>query len=427
MLVSCGGGDTASAPPVTVTPGPTPSPTPTPAPSSAPSPTPAPTPSEARERLKYALQFGAVPIVEAVTTQITSSLDPIIENAYEIDKSDSRVRLIGGRYATAATYPGNQFRLPQAITLTTPTFDANGYASQRRGNLTGVEFILPAGQSTFELVSMDDGAFGGILIEIDGKRTSTASLDFGHTGLGRKRYTQVVLPAALIDRRITITSGYLSFSGLRLPASENIGAAPDIWDYAASVVFVGDSITEGVVATHKSNGWPAQTAERLGIANPIVSAIGGTGYIKRRGEQFNFLDRPDDVLMAVDGGPPDMVVIAGGINDCGSYTPDEIGAAAEQYFTTLRAGAPDLAIVVFGPFAGSADYTESLAACRDAIFMAADSVSGTYKVDVTDWVTADNEAIVFDATSEGPHPGDAGHALYGQKAAVALREIINAL
>ena len=66
-------------------------------------------------------------------------------------------------------------------------------------------------------------------------------------------------------------------------------------------------------------------------------------------------------------------------------------------------------------------------ACRDAIFAAANTVAGTYAIDVADWVTLENRGTIFDGTANGPHPTDAGHAIYGERAADAIRAIVDSL
>ncbi len=176
-----------------------------------------------------------------------------------------------------------------------------------------------------------------------------------------------------------------------------------------------------------------QASYRLGISNPIVSGVGGSGYLNRNPSDtgYNFRDRISDVLTAVDGGPPDAVVVAGGINDCsvapgGPYTAEQVGNEALGYFQQLRAAAPKMAIFVLGPFTdyNNPNYSPTLYACRDAIFTAARQVDDTYTVDVSDWVTAENRDAVFDGIKNGPHPVATGHAIYGQRAAEKISQIL---
>ncbi|WP_164549685.1 SGNH/GDSL hydrolase family protein [Altericroceibacterium xinjiangense] len=348
-----------------------------------------------------------------------------------IAKEDRRVRLLGGRWKQPAHYPASAMLFPQAITDGSPEFDANGWAPQRYGNLSGIEFTLPAGQTAFELVSFDTGSVGGAFLEIDGKRTSATPFDFDmRTRNGVTKYLRFELPPANRARRLTLWTANLIYGGLLLPAGDTIGPAPANSENLVSVVFVGDSITEGSAASSKGLAWPAHAAARLGVRNPIVSAIGGTGYMARRADRPNTFDeRLDDVLKAVDDGPPDALVIAGGANDCASYPPADIGDAAREYFAALRSAAPEMPIFVIAPFSSytGVPYPAQSASCRDAIFDAAQSVPLTYTINTADWVTAVNRDELFDGARNGPHPVDAGHAEYGRRAAEAISSHIQAM
>ncbi|AKM09605.1 hypothetical protein AB433_05825 [Croceicoccus naphthovorans] len=361
---------------------------------------------------------------DPVTVQISAGFASAFADGVVIPSDDSRVIVLGGRTATPVDSWAQGYLFPQAKTLYAPMFDANGFSNQRRGSLTGIDFVLPGGQSEFEVVTRDSGLASGVFLSVDGAETSTSALDFLAQQTGKRRYTRVVMPPSAQDRRITLRGSAMIYSGLRLPSGEALGSPPAF--EGPTAVFIGDSVTEGTGAGHVTRSWGAWMASMLGWHDPILAAVGGTGYLQRLDEKLNFADRPEDVLEAVNGGPPDVAVIAGGINDCGRHEPAALEEAARHYFEVLRDGAPDMVIFVFGPFSSYYGYGEDLTACRDAIFSAANSVSGTYTVDVTGWVTPETRDVIFDGTNNGPHPIPAGHRLYGEYGATKLRQIIQA-
>jgi lysophospholipase L1-like esterase len=381
------------------------------------------------DALKAAIGDGGVrtvrPLaVEAATTTDTSSNSTFVT----IRHDDPRLRLLGGKWAVGPAWPSNQARMPQAITPWDPgAIDANGFSNTRYGNNNGLEFTLPAGQSQFELVLLSSGTNKPIALEVDGFATNESAYDAGLSVPGTFKYTRFRLPPSTTSRKIRIWTATRPLVGLRLPAGETLGPLPQR-PHPFSMVFQGDSITEGAVSRQPSVAYPVQAAYRLGVDDPVVVAIGGSGYLRFRGTGgYNFRQRLSDVTTAINGGPPDAVVVAGGINDCGLYSNAAIGSEALTYFRSLRAAAPNMTIFVVGPFTSWSgwDYT-FLAPCRNAIFAAADQVPGTYTIDVSKWVTLQNRDIVFNGNVNGPHPLDGGHYIYGQKLAEAIAKIAGA-
>lgn len=420
VLTGCGGEDAPSpAPPPPVA-------APAPAPAPAPTPTPAPPALSAVQRLKLAIGSGAPLQTDPVTVTVASGATTSIAGAAVIPADDPRIRILGGRWVRLAD-PLQTFIMGQATGYAAPGVPRDVPTSERYSINFGYEFVLPGGQNSFEIVTLEAGSPDMMTIRIDGRATNALGYDLQLTSDGSERFIRITLPAAQQARTITIGTPARVFGGLRLPAGNTLGMLPDAAN-DASVVFEGDSISEGAVSSSWLRSWVGLTAIELGIRNPINIAQGGSGYIAHREGWRPIPQRIDDVLRAVADGPPDAVVVAAGINDCNSYPADDVGAAALDYFRALRAGAPDMVIVVLGPFSGRSDpYPDALATCRDAIFTSARQVSGTYMVDVAGWVTAQNMDLVFGPVDNGPHPVDAGHALYASRAAAAIRAIIAGL
>lgn len=158
-----------------------------------------------------------------------------------------------------------------------------------------------------------------------------------------------------------------------------------------------------------------------------------TGTVVVRNETgYNFLDRiARDVLQCNNGGPPDKLIISGGINDSsvtdtsGFWSPAEVGAQALEVLKLARAGAPDMAISVTGPWSdwNNPTYPATSIATRDAIFAAAAQVSRVSTIDVSTALTPANKDTVFGA--DKVHPLDGGHAIYANTIAPQEIAIIN--
>lgn len=395
-------------------------------------------PPISRLRLKKALYNGGL------IGRVVMASDPVTVGAYGtgattlsnptvIGKSDPRVRLFGGKWLAGSGVPGSSGMYPQAITRADPTTinAATGLPVNRGGNAGDLDFMLPAGVTTFELVVLGQGASGNFFIDIDGVGTNAAGYTLPPANTGQGYYVPIQLPASASDRRVHIIMPFRPFAGITVQSGGTIAAYSP--PQASSMVFVGDSITEQAVASSVLAAWIRVCAAKLGIDNAINIGIGSSGYrAKPNGTGYNFREHIGDVLTAVNGGPPDAVVIAGGINDTsvapgGPYTAEQVGAEALLYFQQLRSAAPDMAIYVLGPFTDylNPSYSATLYACRDAIFAAAAKVPRVHTIDVSDWVTPANKDTVFAGTTNGPHPVDGGHAIYGARAASAIASYIN--
>lgn len=426
LLISSCGGDNASSP---ATPAPTP--TPTPAPSPTPSPTPTPVARPSIDRLKAALPFGEQRTITPVSVAFATSNSTGYAGGTTIGLTDPRVRLLGGLYLNGPTYPFTEFMATQAINVKVPLVAHNTFSFQRYGLMAGLEFVLPGGQNEFEIYFLDASALVPVELAIDGRLTNDGGFGVDWRSDGSFRFMRFALPVSSQARRITLYTSSTPLGSVRLPGGGTLLPLPTDPAYAASIVFEGDSMTEGSVASLATKTWPMHAADRLGITNPIVVAVGGSGYLAHRVGDAAIPERIENVTKAVNGGPPDAAVIASGINECAN-TPAQLAAlntAAFSYFRALRAAAPNMVIFVAGPFTDyqNANYSDAAYACRDALFQAAGQVSMTYTIDVSDWVTFANRDTVFNGITNGPHPVDAGHAIYGQRAAAAMGTIIAGL
>ena len=422
LMPACGSGTANSPTPPTPTPVPTPTPTPT--------PTVAPNVA----RLKAALSLGAPRTVAAQDVVFTIANSSSYPTGVAVSLRDPKIRLLGGLHLNGPFYPRTEAWVPQATNYADPLPSYLTYSDIRHGNVNGAEFVLPPGQKEFELRILDAGDVLPIELAIDGVLTSDGGYLVDWKSDGNIRFFKFVLPASSQARRITLYTNSNPLSYLILPAGETLAALPTAAGADASIVFEGDSITEGAVAGLATRKWTMQAALRLGIRNPIIVGVGGSGYLARLPGTSNIPMRIENVVKAVDGGPPDAVVVAAGINDCSVAEPSPFPVvntqtAALNYFQALRSAAPSMLIFVVGPFTdyNNPTYSTTSSTCRDAIFQAARQVSLTYTIDASDWVTPANRDIVFNGRTYGPHPVDAGHQIYGQRAASAISAILTGL
>jgi len=235
------------------------------------------------------------------------------------------------------------------------------------------------------------------------------NLGIGGSGY-RKRYpyTSVSITATSGSGAVTVNSGTLT-AGHKI---DGLATAEGLFPYDTTVV------------TGATSGGTA-TLSAAATASGTFTIMDQTGY--------NHRDRiARDVLQCVNGGPPDALVIASGINDLDvvtgtAFSAAAIGAQALAIFQALRAASADMPIFVVGPWTdyNNPTYPASLVAGRDAIFAAAAQVARVHTIDVSGVVTVANRDTIFNGTVNGPHPIDAGHQIYGSFVAAAMAAYIN--
>ncbi|WP_199615562.1 GDSL-type esterase/lipase family protein [Paenibacillus alkalitolerans] len=166
-------------------------------------------------------------------------------------------------------------------------------------------------------------------------------------------------------RRIRIEYYLGYFGGIRIGPNDTL--FPPSRPAGKRAIFMGDSFTEG-----GSSGFP-QGLSYGAITSVLLgwefwnSGVGATGYINPGpAGRVKFQDR---VQHDVIGYNPDVVVIAGGIND-ESYTYADVLSASDLLFKTVREGLPNTEIYVVGPWSpGTA--TAARKSVRDALQVSA--------------------------------------------------------
>jgi lysophospholipase L1-like esterase len=147
------------------------------------------------------------------------------------------------------------------------------------------------------------------------------------------------------------------------------------------------------------------------------SGVGGTGIVNNAGGLDGKVKFRDRVSTDVIPFNPDVVVIAGGINDAllayDSRTLSEYRAEYDLLIEAIKTGLPAAKIVVLGPFSlqPPSSSNPSLAIIRDAN-QAAAQAAGVPFIDVFYFTDANKSKY----TSDDPaHPNAAGHEYLGKK------------
>jgi len=109
--------------------------------------------------------------------------------------------------------------------------------------------------------------------------------------------------------------------------------------------FVGDSYTDGVGASDPDHRWTTLVADRMGWLEDNLG-VGGTGYLKTRGDDANYVGRLDELVAC----NPDVVVVAGGQNDDTlDSDPEALFSGIRYFFDQIRFRMPAAKIIAVGP------------------------------------------------------------------------------
>ncbi|BCM92427.1 hypothetical protein IAD21_04307 [Abditibacteriota bacterium] len=203
------------------------------------------------------------------------------------------------------------------------------------------------------------------------------------------------------------------FGGARVGENDSFTAASD--SKKLRIAFVGDSYTEGIGANTVWEGFAAICAHELG-AEAILLGSGGTGYLHIPYEgRFPFIDRLGDLKSL--NPIPDVIVVAGGIND-NAYSDEERYNAESSYFEALKTNFPRAKILIIGPWNPLRHYADSRADALKGCALG----HGLPFVDVRDWLPPLNTPAYIG--SDNIHPTPLGHEYLGLRIASELKPFI---
>jgi len=313
----------------------------------------------------------------------------------------------GGITQSGTTYP--IYNYVKSTHLTTTLSNTNAISVEFGFDGTQVEILTYGGG-------------GAMLVSVDGEYVSATPVSVPADG---NPYHCLYTFATRSTRIIRIELTNLYFGGVKVGPNDTVWAAGG---GGPKCVFVGDSFVEGTNST-LGLGMVVHFRERIGWPNTIASGVGGTGYINPgSGGRVKFIDRiTNDVINQT----PDVVIVAGGLNDTSSTAGDTATAAA-AYFAALRSGLPNAQLICMGPMNPTAT-SSATGAHETAIFAAvAPYVRGTVAQASAGWITGTGKVGATTGTgnrdllisSDGTHPSPAGHEMFGARIAEAVRAIL---
>lgn len=379
-------------------------------------------------------------------------------NAPRVDKFNSTVALIKS-LATESAYP-NISKLPPKITIssgisnisTGVMFAWNSGAFFYSGNIeqagqtypdhlfgrfksvsysitektsshSDIEFITSSPQ--VEVVTKGVGSSGDMTFIVNDELVSETAITSPPDG--NFYYTKIDFGYSE-NRKVRIRSNSPCFMGVITQNGYSI-EKPDYKEKSLRVIFIGDSITEGPAGQNANSSYAPIAALMLGWRDAWVSGVGATGYISAPSPKLNFIQRFDSDIKPYN---PDVIVIAGGINDSG-YSDDEIKTAAGRFFDKIQSELPDVAVFVLGPW-------NPRSAIRPGVNSAIKSAAAGRKHFLwvpnydDSWITGtgyvghpagDGNSDIY-TSSDGTHPSTDGIFYLATRFATSIKKIVTA-
>ena len=210
-------------------------------------------------------------------------------------------------------------------------------------------------------------------------------------------------------------------AGVGVGRGDSTFLPPDPARRIPSVYWLGDSFSKGTGARKPGfTDLVHEAQSRLGFPDVAIDALGGTGYVKANaGADFpNYVARVRRNF-GPDKARPDVVVVAGSINDAGQG-PGRVQRAARELYDTLASLTPDAKVFVV-TFTSRFPVPPELVNVNEAVLAAAHSAPNV--IGTLDLPRAAERAAAEDADSlqrSDAHPSQMGHALYGRLIARSL-------
>lgn len=298
-----------------------------------------------------------------------------------------------------------------------------------RGSLTDVNGIEPyaveftTNADVFELWIKGSG--GRSRFSVNGQRATFDPMVEVGPGSGSLYHVKVQFASAA-TRVIRWDSPFGLFGGVRVAPPYTVTPPTGITD-GRRIIVIGDSFTEGTGALSSIDGYASLAGYGVGIDDVWASGSGATGYLNNGSlaGKTTFRGRAQNDVLRWN---PDLIVVAGGIND-GAFTAAQITTEAGLLFAMLKAGAPDARIVVLSPFWPNGTTVASILPISAAINSAAVAAGLQFIDMVTDpWITGSGKVGTPNGTgnadlyisSDGTHPSPAGHVYIGGRIAAAM-------
>jgi lysophospholipase L1-like esterase len=321
-----------------------------------------------------------------------------IPNSIAIAKDDPRVTFRGGAARTRAEWPNDIL-----ATGITPDW-AGGFE---------VEFMYDGRMlETYEYASKQ--WFTPIFDSTIGTTHKDTPYDY------TLRYRLLDYGTAATRRVRLQLNGYM---GLRIEPGSSMTAVQT--PLGSRTIFLGDSFTFGTAGPYPDGslygGYVITTGVEAGL-DAWPSGVGATGILNDAGGAAGWVKFRDRVSTDVIPFKPEVVVIAGGINDRllvadGTATPSQYRTEYDALIADIKTGLPDAKIVVLGPFCpGTPSSYTGMEQIRDLNKEAAQA-AGVPFIDV--FYFTDSNIFGY-ISPDNFHLNAAGHDYLGKKLAADL-------
>jgi hypothetical protein len=205
-------------------------------------------------------------------------------------------------------------------------------------------------------------------------------------------------------------------------ATARVTPPPSRRSAVPSVYWLGDSYVAGAGAQYPGfNDLVHVAGRQAGLSNVTVDALGGTGYLKsNQPAKFpNYLARAKLNLRA-GRATPDLIVVAGSIND-DIYSVAQVQAAASALYAYVARALPKAKVIVV-PFTDDYPVPAPVLHAIDGVLAAARAAPNVIGVlDLPARVVAQRPNVpaarltaTLASTTVLYHPSPAGHKLYGE-------------
>ena len=217
---------------------------------------------------------------------------------------------------------------------------SNLTSSQPAAGRMRFEFETDADQFEVAVITTASGTNPMYRFWVDGQ-LATATPQTGLTS-GAAVYFVKVAFGARGNRRILFEGAYVNLIGIW--AAPTVTFWPSTRPAGPTVLWVGDSFSEGTGANWWWDSWAMKAGQMLGW-NVYPSGVGSTGYlaIGGGGGKVKYRDRIATDVTALN---PDIVVVTGGYNDTGSFTAAQEGTEADALYAAIKTGNPNATLLV---------------------------------------------------------------------------------
>lgn len=295
--------------------------------------------------------------------------------------------------------------------------------------------------------------YDGTQLEIIQRKSDSISVVVDGYIIGKRKYTN---PDLSQDMRILLTLGEpklrkieigwynRSITGIKADDNGVVSKINNVDIPKFNFCFDGDSVVEGssggTTALNCITSWVGMVSHILGV-NMRNCGVGGSGFIRQGNQnQPNMVDRFESYIGVY---PPDVLVVAAGLNDS-SENEEDIQNAVDNYFN--KATKLGCRIIVVSPWCPAVSPSVNVLKVSEILRKVSlkyelpyiDAIHGlTYdalgnlitnnigSINNHNFITEENIGVYMDVSTDPTHPTQAGHMAFGKFIANEIHKILS--